>query len=846
MSQRCQSFRILAVSLVICGAVFLPSCGKDKKKKTPVNPIVLSRIDVAPAEATLQVGSRQQYKATAVFSDDTTQDVTQAAYWDSSDANIASVEGEGTAEVWAECMKAGTVTITATYDDKSGTATLIVTEPFIVSIEVQPATATVPAGARQAFKAIGTYSDDSVIDVTGIAVWTSSNESVATFQGQEKGTAKSLAPGAATITATVDSIADTADLTVTEVALVSLEISPLNPIVAKGGALRFTATGIFSDDSTQDLTAQSDWSSSDAGVASFQTPADKSLATAVGIGSATITVAHDTFQDSTTMTVTKETLKKVTVTPAGRSLPLGATLQFTATGEYSDASTQDVTAVAEWTSSAPDIASIDNEAGKKGQSKALQKGQTTITAAVGAIQGSTNLTVTDATAVKITVTPPAPSIAASETVQFTATGEFSDGSTGDVTSRAAWASSDSSVAAPDAVTKGLVKGKKAGTAEITASLDGAQGSAVLTVTDAKLLSISVTPKDKSLPIGVKENYKAEGSYSDGASRDITGNVIWSSTADTVASVSNAAGEKGRVTALALGTARIAAALGDASGDTGVTVTDVVLASIAVSPKDQTIDIATTLQFAAQGTYTDGASRDVTADATWDSSAEGVATISSAAGSKGLATPMNTGTTTITATVGTVSDSTTLTVKGRALVSIRVDPETASISKGKTKSFTAIGRYDDDGEQDLTTLVVWASNNEAAAFVSNAEGSKGVVTGLEKGLATISATREGVTGTASVTIISGSAAFVRCDPNEDGKNDISDAVWVLNELFLSGERVACRKACDCNADGSINLVDPMYCVEYQFLHGPLPPAPFPACGLEATETDLECPESKVCR
>jgi hypothetical protein len=61
-----------------------------------------------------------------------------------------------------------------------------------------------------------------------------------------------------------------------------------------------------------------------------------------------------------------------------------------------------------------------------------------------------------------------------------------------------------------------------------------------------------------MPKGTKENFKAQGSYSDGASRDITDIVVWSSSADTVAAVSNASGQKGQVTALAVGSAEVIA------------------------------------------------------------------------------------------------------------------------------------------------------------------------------------------------------------------------------------------------------------------------------------------------
>jgi YVTN family beta-propeller protein len=86
------------------------------------------------------------------------------------------------------------------------------------------------------------------------------------------------------------------------------------------------------------------------------------------------------------------TLSSIAVTPAGDSAAVGATKQFTATGAYSDGSHSAVTAQATWTSSLTSIATI----GSSGLATAVSAGNTTITAAVGSVKGSTTLTVTTA------------------------------------------------------------------------------------------------------------------------------------------------------------------------------------------------------------------------------------------------------------------------------------------------------------------------------------------------------------------------------------------------------------------------------------------------------------------
>ncbi len=87
-------------------------------------------------------------------------------------------------------------------------------------------------------------------------------------------------------------------------------------------------------------------------------------------------------------------LQSIAVSPTSPSIAVGATQQFTATGSYSDNSTQNLTASVSWTSSTPAIASISNSEGSNGLAAAVAAGQATITAASGGISGTATLIVT--------------------------------------------------------------------------------------------------------------------------------------------------------------------------------------------------------------------------------------------------------------------------------------------------------------------------------------------------------------------------------------------------------------------------------------------------------------------
>jgi hypothetical protein len=169
------------------------------------------------------------------------------------------------------------------------------------------------------------------------------------------------------------------------VTLVSITVDPADQNMAIGGTQQFTATGTYSDDSTDDITADVEWSSSDEGVATID---ENGLATVIAEGTTTITATLD--GESGTATLTVQTLDSIAVTPANTEIEAEATQQFTATGTFSDSSTSDITASVTWSSSDETIATI----GSTGLATAVASGTTTITATLGDISGETTLAVT--------------------------------------------------------------------------------------------------------------------------------------------------------------------------------------------------------------------------------------------------------------------------------------------------------------------------------------------------------------------------------------------------------------------------------------------------------------------
>lgn len=252
--------------------------------------------------------------------------------------------------------------------------------------------------------------------------------------------------------------------------------------------------------------------------------------------------------------------------------------------------------------------------------------------------------------------------------------------------------------------------RTAGVTTITAAhpSSGVSGSTTLTVSSAELVSIAVAPPAPAAPVGAPTQLTAVGTYTDGTTQDLTSIVAWSSSNELVASVSSAAGSKGVARGLSTGSTTITAtdpATG-ISATTALTVTQARMVSIAVTPTAPSVPLGSTKQFTATGTYTDGTVQDVTAAVTWSSSQAGVASISNAGASNGLASSATPGTTTIQAADAAtgIAGSTTLTVTQAELVSIAVTPARAEVALGGAQQLTATGTYSDGSEQDLTSDV----------------------------------------------------------------------------------------------------------------------------------------------
>ena len=531
-----------------------------------------------------------------------------------------------------------------------------------------------------------------------------------------------------------------------ERAVVSLEVALQAPRTASLLATRTqqaTATATYNDDTTEDVTQQVEWRSSNTAVA---TVSGGGLVTGVAVGTTNISATYRQFMDEVIVTVDPPILTGIDITAPSNMVPDGLFLQLTATGTFSDGTTADITNSATWSSNSPSNATVD----PTGEVEGLAVGNATITATQGSISDTFAVTVTGGVLTSITVTPDNNSQPEGRVVQYTATGHFSDGVNNDVTLQATWSSTSPAIASVNNTTsKGLVTFEEPGTSTITAAFGGFTDTAQVTVGNAVVDSIAITPSAPApLPLGLDLQFTCTATLSDGTMDDCTDECAWTSSLPGVANVNSA----GLVTAnnTTLGTTNIACDYLTFDDDVDLVVTNAVLESIVVTPDDEDLPIGLPIPYLATGTFSNGTTLDVTNTATWTATPAGNLTIT--AGGVATSQPGTiAGPCTVTATIGTITDVASCDLTAATLTSINVTPANINLAIGLTRQFTATGTFSDGSQYDITPHATWTSTFPAIASVSNAAGSVGLVSALTAGNTSIGAGFLNRTGSTTLTI-----------------------------------------------------------------------------------------------
>src|SRR6266516_4202235 len=425
----------------------------------------------------------------------------------------------------------------------------------------------------------------------------------------------------------------------------------------------------------------------------------------------------------------------VVVAPATATVTVDSTVQLVAI-PVDSAGTALGGRTVTWTSGAPGVATVDGS----GLVTGVAAGSATITATSEGKSGSAAVTVAaapPAPVASVSISPASASVSVGQTVQLAALPKDANGNllSGRTVS---WSSGNTGIATVSA--SGLVTGVSAGAATITAASEGKSGTAAVTVSSVPVASVAVSPTSASLLVGQTQQLSATPKDANG--NPLTGRTVsWSSGNTAVATVS----ASGLVTGVSAGAATITAASEGQSGTAAITVTNVPVASVAVSPTTASVPVGQTVQLTATPKDANGNSlsgRTIT----WASSNTAVATVSTSGRVTGVAAVTATITATSEGTSGTAAITATAPPLPAPVASVAVSPASASVPAGQAVQLSAVTK-DSAGTVLTGRAVTWASSNGGIASVNGS----GLVTGVAVGAATITATSEGKSGTAALTV-----------------------------------------------------------------------------------------------
>lgn len=656
----------------------------------------ISKLVLNKNELSLQVGDTANLTATAIFTTGSTENATVKTDWNSGTTEVATVyAGVVTAK------KEGKAVITATYLGETVIVNVTVTKK-VKSLTTDKQALDLRLNGTSQVLITAYYDDGTSADVTSKADYTVASSSVATVTN---GLVKGQNPGSTTITVSHMNQSIVLDVDVEVVRRLDPEKSNVSLLLKGTSLIELIAT--YPDGTKDNVAAKAVWTSDKPEVAD----ALKGTITGYSVGKATLTATYGT--KSTTITVDVDSTLKLELDKQSILLKKNGTGTLKLNATYPTSSTPtDISDRAEWTSSDESIVSVT-----KGKLIGNAIGEATISAKYG------DKTVTAKVDVEVprrlVVSSELVVLKADETQQLELFATYADGSTDNlVKDRAEWSVDDEEIAT---VTNGLITSYKAGVANVTATYGGKKTTTRVEVDVPTIITLD--KKTVNMQVGDSTTVTITANFKGRTDDDLNELTKWTSSNKDIVEVRD-----GIITGIATGAATVTAEYGTRKATVQVSVGE--LKSLTINQEKLTLKKGETANLTAEAIYTDDTKKTVTADVIWTSSNPKAATVD-----KGVVKAIASGETTITAQLD--NKTVTIPVKVDMASELKANVTSLVFDLNETR-LIKITATDDNGEDVIvTTDVEWKSSNTSIATVS-----KGLVTPVARGKATITATYGG--------------------------------------------------------------------------------------------------------
>lgn len=743
--------KYLILSLLM---LLLSACGDGSNSGFPSGcggegNLCVSQLTISPKTSAVLVSGQQSYKAIAILTDGSELDITDKVTWFIDDSSIATLSVEGN-RVVATGVADGLATVSASYHDLNASSQLLV---GAISVSITPSVSTILTEMAQSYQAFAIFSNGLQVEVTQQVSWQSDNLAVASIDRVgDNVIAKGLTEGLAVISASYNGKSIYAQLNVVNSTAETLVITPASTVIPKGTATQYSAFLTTSRGDVIDVTTKVSWQVTDPSIATMDANAWLS---ALKMGSTNITASlvHNakTLTAVAALTVNNAQQSSLAISPVDGIFPVGKIGAYRAHAYFSDGSVIDVTRASTWNIADPSIGTIIPTGIFAGDSVALSPGKTAVSVSFNNITVDTGLEVTNAKILNISISPHDFSTPLGTRVAYQAYARYSDGSKKDITQLAAWSSSEPSVAAIQfsGALSGVANTLAIGNTDITVSFEGMSKTTTLTVNQAVVESVQITPQNPSVPVGVEGQFTAIAFYSDKTTANVTHSANWQVDDYSIAAVIPNGDSAGYAKALGEGTNQLSVKFSGQTASTSISVSAAKLDSISLTPSIAEAPAGTTLQYQVFGLFSDGTNHDLTTFAHYQTSDNALASIDS----HGLATAhqYNAKPVTVTASYDGLQSTATLKVTAGLLDHIEVTPAAQSIAVGHKGLLQARAFYSDKTSSDITSLATWSVNDGDIASVDNTEAESGSVLGIREGMVTVTASFGGKTASNITTV-----------------------------------------------------------------------------------------------
>ncbi len=704
--------------------------GKSATAQLLVLARTVASVQITPATPRLLVGGFLQLTARTLDESGGAL-ANRPVLWSSSEAGVVVVDANGLLTGIAP----GVATVTATSESRSATVGVTVSPVPVASVQLLPLRDTIIVG--QSTQLTATPLDSAGVRLDELVTFTTSAASIASVSSV--GLVQAIAPGTATITARSGARSSTAAIVVLARPVGAVIVSPATSTNTVGQTLRLVVQ--ITDANGNLLSGRPiAFSSSDVTVARVATDG---TVTMVAPGTVTIRVTSEGRTGEASITVLPSPIATLRITPATATLNVGATTRLSVTAL--DAAGIDLGQRAvTWTSGAPSILTVSVD----GTVTALGAGTALVFAASEGRRASATVTVRAITAATLTLSPGTSTLTVGGSVDLVA--EVRDAGGQLLTNRTIrWSSNDPTVAVVSST--GRVRAVSPGTARIDGTVDSVTASMVVTSLPVPIASVSVSL--------VSSQFVGQSAIASAVLRDAQNNVLsgravsWSSSNPTIAAVS--AGN-GVVTGVGPGTATITATSEGRTGSANITIALVPVATVTVSLANTSLIIGGTTQ--ATAVTRDAAGTQLTGRGiAYSSSNSAVATVNAATG---LVTAVAPGVVNIRATSEGQTGQASLAVALPPVATVTVSIGSNALFVGGTTQASAVLR---DATNAVLTgrSIVWSSSDPSVATVN---AGSGLVTAVAPGSANITATSEGKSAQAGVTVTVAPVASVAVSLN----------------------------------------------------------------------------------